>query len=556
MLTDPGFEEMARHALALSEETLWERVKSQGDKDACDAYLTWFPGGKNRWEVQRRLQEVLAKEAIHNLGNRPSDDAIRAFFERFGKTDHAGAYRLKLAARDSEEAQKQLELGKLDAAIVAIESARNWNPDLDLRELEGGVRERLARGHAASSRLEEAIAEFGKAYALGRSVEMELGRLLVERSGQRQARRDFLGALEDLDLSVKVYSKLEGVVKRRRRAVERQLLTEIAQGKIRADGVVGALLRSGAKGQRELKKLLDGGRNASLVDRLLASGSKGLETPEIRRFRWEAVMLAKSYSDRRASAFLANRPQLEMLLDGAGAWSGELDALREDAQRIVEAHNRAVDWQKTISKKPEEISGKSFGNPANNTALDALILAGRGPDDDTLDLSRRVQLLGRVLQLRKELVLLMKQEPDSFVQGFIGRESIPTDLTGWAAFLVSSRQRAEVTMRGGVPAELELSREGGALHLLVKWQSEQPLEKEAAVSEALTLLFGTTRGLLFHHEDVDQVVVKIGGGQPLSWRVRLGLTRETSKRFNWALIEKEAPYSMEHLAYVFDQEVP
>jgi tetratricopeptide (TPR) repeat protein len=543
----------ATRALQISEEALWRRVREEQDRASCEAYLTWFPGGQHRWAVQRRLHDLDAQEAHAALGEEPSENAIAAFLQNFGDTDLGAKLRVGLAEQRVAHAAMALEQGRVREALQALEQARNWNPKLEFRGLEGKVRGRLGRILAAEGDLHGAIVEFAKARSMGETVEMELGRLLVERSQRRQVARDFQGALEDLDVALSVYKKLVGVIKRRRRDIEKQLLREIKEGVLDGDSVASALLRAGSLGRKELARRLEGGKNLGLVERLVADAAKGTDTLEMRAFRRKAVGDLLSRSEARAQAFFATPGRLARLLDGERLWDPSQGPSRDEARSLVRDHTRALRWEAALAERSPGAEGQPSDPLQLQAVVDAHLLAAQGPDEKGLGLTMRVQLLDRLLRLHSDLQARVRQQPLLFAAGLVGLEEIPSSLTAWGGFMLRSPDPENLRFRNGLSARMEAARTEGKLRIRLVLEAD--LSTELAVAEALTVLFGAARSLVHHHGDLEGVTVEVGRGTPFELKVRVALSRESIRRFNWALIQDEAPFGLDHLAFVFDQEI-
>jgi len=545
----------ATRALQISEEALWRRVQEEQDRVACEAYLTWFPGGQHRWAVQRRLHDLDAQEAHAALTDPLDEDAAAAFLQNFGDTDLGSQLRKRLANEAADRSALLLERGMVREALQGLEQARNWDATLDFQALEAKTRGRLGRLLATENNLEGAIAEFAKARALGEDVEMELGRLLVERSSRRQDSRDFQGALEDLDVALSVYQKLEGVVKRRRRDIESQLLLEIKAKTLDGDSVAGALLRAGNLGRQELKARLDGGQNVALVERLVADAGKGTDTAEMREFRRASVDDVRRLSAQRAELFLGPTGRLERLLDGERLWDPTQGPSRDEARSVVRAHTRSLRWEAALAERMPGEEGRTSDPLLVQKEIDALLLAGRGPDDASLSLTTRVQLLDRLLRLHSDLQARVRRQPLLFAAGLVGLSEIPNSLTSWGAFTLRSPDPQALVFASGQVAHLGATRVEGKIRLRLEVVQGEELSTESAVSEALTLLFGSARSLVFHHSDIEGISVEVGTAGPFQLKARVSLSRESIRRFNWLLIQNEAPFGMDHLAFVFDQEI-
>jgi tetratricopeptide (TPR) repeat protein len=570
---DPRLAAAASRALEISEEALWRRVEETQDRASCEAYLTWFPGGQHRWATQARLHELDASAAFSALGPKPELEALAQFLQNFGDTTVGERLKKSLALESVDSAETAFTNGDFPAALHEIDKARNWDPHLDFADLEGRIRGGLGRSLVQEGASHRAIIELAKARALGAPVEMELGRLLVERARKRQETRDFQGGLEDLDVALSVYPNLEAVIKRVRRAIEKQLLREIAKGALDADSVASALLRAGPKGQEALTQRLDGGKTRALVQRLIADAALGTDTAEMRAYRLGAVQDVVKISQANAEVFFEDGLRLRRLLDGERLWDPSQGPTRDAARKVVGDTIRALRWQTELAQRLPATESNQAQTSAGgdrlrlNRELEALLSVHKGPDDPTLDLTVRVQLLDQLLRSHSALQARVRQQPLLFAAGLVGLEAIPTDLTAWGAFMLKSPDPQALVLRNGTPARLEARRVDGHLRLRLIVTDSDSLNTELAVSEALTLLFGSARSLVHHHSDLEGVSVEVGGGKPIgagdptasgdsfALKARVTMSRASIRRFNWKIIQNAAPFGIAHLAFVFDQEI-
>ena len=550
---DPRLGAVATRALLLSEEALWRTVLEEGGQAACEAYLTWFPGGQHRWEVQRRLTDIEATAAHAALGNNPDDQSVNKFLREFGDTELGNKVKKEQASELERRARILLEEGDVFGAHLALQEADRLGVGLDLREIESQIRSRMGRVFAAEGKLDKAIGEFTRALELGEGVEMELGRLLVERSSRKQEERDFLGALLDLDVADGVYSNLEAVTRRRRRSLEGQILGEIRNGTLEGDRVAEALLRSGEEGRRELRRRLDGGKNLVLVERLAMESIAGGGSVH-RKFRLDAIDEVQARNEEQALAFLSDEAKIARLMDPEKLWHPSQGPSRDEARTVVNAYLKVEGWRDAVLRDESSDSSGSGSAVEPQEALNRrLAEEGQGPGDVSLSLGMRLQLLGRLMELHGELQVLVKQDLLSFSGGLVGRDHLPSSLAEWCMLVLQDANSEELTARNGSPARLsELRQETGVMVLRLDVSGEG-ISSELAVSEALTLLFGSARSIVQHHPNVDGIQVEVHSQG--TRRVRVGLTRDSIRRINWPLVQAETPFGMDHLAFVFDQEV-
>jgi hypothetical protein len=260
-------------------------------------------------------------------------------------------------------------------------------------------------------------------------------------------------------------------------------------------------------------------------------------------------------TQKSAEEFLRDVGRLERLLDGERLWDPAQGPTRDAARRVVGDYIRAMEWQSELGQRVATSSGQKVDRLRLVDDIDALLLEDRGPDDDSLSLTVRVQLLDRLLHLHSELQARVRQQPLLFAAGLVGYLEIPDSLTRWGAFMLKSPNPNDLKFRNGLSASMEAATVDGILRLRLLAQKADGLDTDLAVSEALTVLFGAARSLIFHHGESKGVTVEVGTGAPFDLMVRVSLSRESIRRFNWRLIQNEAPFGMDHLAFVFDQEI-
>ncbi|MEC7242849.1 MAG: hypothetical protein VXW32_16570 [Myxococcota bacterium] len=551
---DPRLGSSARQALGLSEEALWRAVTATGERAACESYLTWFPGGQYRWEVQRRLAEVDAIAAYASLENKASEEAIALFLKDFGATEIGGEVRRKQAQKAKDRASALLGEGDLQGAHLALQQAQRLDPELELSGLESKIRSQIGRIFAEENRIDEAIGEFSRALELGEPVEMELGRLLVDRSRSRQEERDFLNALRDLHEARRVYASLDAVVKRRLRSLERQLLVELDEGRIDGNGVAESLLLAGEESREALRQRLRNGTNITLIEALVSHAAGSREPEPVQQLRGEAVALFQARSLERAEAFLTDSSRIDRLMDGEKLWHPSQGPSRDEARRVAADVNLGQVWAwKVREGNPGLDAEASFIAELRTVAERNFLLEGHRPDLARWGAEDSAQSLGLMMALHSELQQLVENNPLAFAAGLVGRERLPADLAEWGGIVLGEFNPNALQIRNGAPAALSVPSHPEGLLVLRLDVTEGDVSSEEAVSEALTILFGVSRSLVQHHPDIDGVQVEVY--ERGRRRVRVALTRDSIRRINWPLIQAETPFGPEHLVFVFDQEV-
>jgi len=241
-------------------------------------------------------------------------------------------------------------------------------------------------------------------------------------------------------------------------------------------------------------------------------------------------------------------------MDPEKLWHSSQGPSRDEARTVVNAYLRVEGWRDAVLRDDAEESARKGSTVESKDALNRrLAEEGQGPGDVTLDLGVRLQLLGRLLELHGELQVLVEKDLLSFSGGLVGREHLPSSLAEWCMFVIRDANSEELTVRNGSPARLSEIRQDTGLMVLRLDVGGEGISSELAVSEALTLLFGSARSIVQHHPGVDGIQVEVHSQG--TRRVRVGLTRDSIRRINCPLVQAETPFGMDHLAFVFDQEV-
>jgi hypothetical protein len=275
----------------------------------------------------------------------------------------------------------------------------------------------------------------------------------------------------------------------------------------------------------------------------------------MRAFRTAAVADVVKTTQVSAEEFLQDVGRLARLLDGERLWDPAQGPTRDAARRVVRDFVRAAKWQQDLGQRIPEPTPQAEDPLRRPEEIDAFLIEGRGPDDESLSLTVRVQLLDRLLGLHSELQARVRQQPLLFAAGLVGYLEIPDSLTRWGAFMLKSPNPNQLTLRNGSSASMKAATVDGILRLRLVSQDLSGSDADLAVSEALTVLFGAARSLIFHHGESKGVTVEVGSGTPFELKARVSLSRDSIRRFNWRLIQNEAPFGMDHLAFVFDQEI-
>jgi hypothetical protein len=245
-------------------------------------------------------------------------------------------------------------------------------------------------------------------------------------------------------------------------------------------------------------------------------------------------------------------------------WSVEKDDARIATIVLLRAYEGAIRAGQALVKFGRSPKGPLPPRPlADESELRTQVKSGSDPQDSALPLPLRAQLTRFALEQVEVLRELAWRQPGLLASQFIARQALPVTLTEWA-LLAAETQVARryavyrVTLRDANDAELTIRVQDGVLRVEISLFGPSVPLSDAAVVDGLTVLFGTARPLMFVHSDVSRVDVIMGmtlADGSLDQRLRLGLDQRTAQHMNWSLIEAEAPYTIDHLALVLDQEI-
>lgn len=566
-LGDPTLGPWARDGLEQGSVALWNRIAAEPDMALCDAYLQWFPEGAHSEAARDLRRELEAEAALAALGPDPRYGALVSYHRRYGDTRAGEAARLRLASRALADALTEIENGRPRQALRYVEEAREWDGEVDADPVEAAARESWAASLAEQQRWDPAIEQLTLAAELGGGNSALLGDHHHTRAQQRFAAGDPVGGMIDLLMAERTFTPLTMPVTEERKKRGKAVLEQLRKGEVTIQVGIEALAMAGPElvdgTQALVWERLVAGEPEALVVLVQAASAPVLGDPA---GDWldELVSRALTETTSQVEALFADPERLARLLEPGTLWSREGELGRRDSLALVRAYEGAVQAANAHIRFGRQVTGELPETaPEPDVNLRTRIAQGADPQDPQLSLLVRAQLLRFSLAQVEVIRDLAWRQPGLLASRFVGRELPPVTMAQWALLAAEAQEARrqaiyKVTLSDGNEAELIIRVSEGAMRVEISlFGPSVPLTDEA-VGDALTVLFGTARPLLYVHADVSQIDVVMGmtlADGTLDTRVRLGLDQRTAQHMNWSLVEAEAPYSIDHLALVLDQEI-
>lgn len=566
-LGDPTLGPWADDGLKAGAKALWDRIAEDPELALCDAYLDWFPSGAHQPAVRDLRRQLEAEGALIALGQDPRYGALVSYHRRYGDTAAGERARLMLAERALTDAQDEITKGRPRQALRYVEEAREWNPEAPADPVEAAARESWATSLAAEESWDGAIEQLALAASLGGGNPALLGDHYMKRAAARLQADDPVGGMTDLLRAAATFAPLGMPAQAERTRQGRRVLKALRGDTLATAIGIEALAMAGPELQDEVEALV--------WERLVAGDPEPLEVlvqaasaPRVGEPAgvWLDLLVARAVTDTstQVDALLADSERLRALLEPGTLWSADGELEREDAVALLRAHEGAV--RAAIA---HVASGRTSGAtlpgaaPEDPAALQSRAKAGAEPLDPALDPLVRAQLARFALEHVDVLRELAWRQPGLLASQFVGLEILPVSLTEWAVFAAETQEARRyavyrVTLRDAKEAELIIRVQDGVMRVELSLFGPSVPLSDGAMVDALTVLFGTARPLLFVHNDVSRVDVVMGmtlASGSLDQRLRLGLDQRTAQRMNWSLVEAEAPYTTDHLGLVLDQEI-
>ncbi|MFT5586975.1 MAG: hypothetical protein ACI9VR_004580 [Cognaticolwellia sp.] len=548
----PALKAYADQAWVLAEAHLYERILSDPSLALCDSYLERFGQGPGAQRVQDLRFEQEAWIALRELGPKASSAELVAFIKRWRGTEADLQARAWVARKAVAQAGLLIDAGRPDEALARLEEARRWDAEVDTRVAEGRAREALGRDLASAADLDAALEELEAARALGSENGDLLGSLYLERARANFLDGDPTGGMRDLALARARQPSISASAAQIEGMQAKRLLAEVEGGGAGRGLAAQALAQ--APGQRAaldplVLKALANGDTVPLE--ALARSSSGLDAAG--RKANNAVIDQALQNSRAGALVLLGEGTLTPLLEPDAPWSREGRQVRQDALAQVLAYETSVRLA-----KGEVASGRRILSPLpQDTVLsevEILGLAERGATPMTRNLAQlhRLQLLRWALESGDMVVEQVRSNPSPLASGLLLEPTLPESMLDWRLLYVRSRRMSRAPFEGQ-QAVVSARRSGDVMQILVETPQGVSRLSDKGLGALLTVLFALAPVSM--QGDLSLQKLEIQAMDPSGNLARMAIDRRSSERMNWGLIASEAPFTGDHIAFIFDAEL-
>lgn len=548
----PALKAYADQAWVLAEAHLYERILAEPTLELCDAYLAQFGQGPGAQHVEDLRFEREAWLALQELGPKASSAELVAFIKRWRGTEADLQARAWVARKAVAQAELLIDAGRPNEALARLEEAQRWDAEVDTRVAEGRAREALGRDLANTADLDAALEELEAARELGSENGDLLGSLYLERARASFLEGDPVGGMRDLALARARQPSITSAANQIEQMQAQRLVAEVDGGGAERSLATQALAQSPA--QREvldelvLKALA---RGDTVPLEALARTSATLDAAG-RKANNAAIDQALQNSHARALVLL-EPGTLSALLDPEDPWGRAERQQRQDALALLLAYETSVRLA-----KGEVASGRRILSPLPQdrvlSEVEILALAERQATPLTRNLPQlhRVQLLRWALEAGEMVVEQVRSNPASLASGLLHAPELPLDLLDWRLLYAGSRRLNRAPFEGQ-QAAVSARRDGDVMQVLVETPQSISSLSDPGVGALLTVLFSLAPVAMQGDLSLQKLEIQAvdGSGQV----ARMAIDRRSSERMNWELIASEAPFTADHLAFVFDAEL-
>lgn len=548
----PALKAYADQAWVLAEAHLYERILAEPSLELCDAYLAQFGQGPGAQHVQDLRFEREAWIALQDLGPKASSAELVAFIKRWRGTEADLQARAWVARKAVAQAELLIDAGRPDEALARLEEARRWDAEVDTRVAEGRAREALGRDLASAADLDAALEELEAARELGSENGDLLGSLYLERARANFLDGDPVGGMRDLALARSRQPSISGAANQIEEMQAKRLLAEVSGGGAERGLAAQALAQSPAQRAALDPLILEAlARGDTVPLEALARASSGMDAAG-RKANNGVIDQALQNSHARALVLLGEGT-LAPLLEPEAPWSREGRQARQDALALLLAYETSVRLA-----KGEVASGRRILSPLPQdrvlSEVEILALAERGATPMTRNLPQlhRVQLLRWALEAGDMVVEQVRSNPGPLASGLLLDPQLPTDMLDWRLLYARSRRLSRAPFEGQ-QAAVSAQRSGDVMQILVEAPRGVPALSDPGLGSLLTVLFALSPVAM--QGDLSLQKLEVQAVDPAGNLARMAIDRRSSERMNWSLIASEAPFTGDHVAFVFDAEL-
>ena len=164
----------------------------------------------------------------------------------------------------------------------------------------------------------------------------------------------------------------------------------------------------------------------------------------------------------------------------------------------------------------------------------------------------RVQLLRWALEAGDMVVEQVRSNPGPLASGLLLDPQLPTDMLDWRLLYARSRRLSRAPFEGQ-QAAVSAQRSGDVMQILVEAPRGVPALSDPGLGSLLTVLFALSPVAM--QGDLSLQKLEVQAVDPAGNLARMAIDRRSSERMNWSLIASEAPFTGDHVAFVFDAEL-
>ena len=548
----PALRAYADQAWVLAEAHLYERILLDPSLSLCDAYLEQFALGPGAQRVQDLRFEQEAWIVLRELGPKASSAELIAFIKRWRGTEADLQARAWVARKAVTQAEVLIDAGRPDEALARLEEARRWDAEVDTRVAEGRARDALGRDLASAADLDAALKELEAARSLGSENGDLLGSLYLERARTNFLDGDPAGGMRDLELARARQPSIAGAANQIEDMQAKRLLAEVEGGGAERGLAAQALAQSPAqRAALDPLVLMALATGDTVPLEALARSSSGLDAAG--RKANNLVIDQALQNSRGRALMLLGEGTLRPLLKPDAPWSREGRQARQDALALLLAYETSVRLA-----KGEVASGRRIISPLPDEEVlrevEILGLAERGATPMAPNLSQfhRVQLLRWALEAGDMVVEQVRSNPAPLASGLLLDPVLPQGMLEWRLLYARSVRLSRAPFEGQ-QAAVSAGRSGDVMQVLVETPRDITALSDQGLGALLTVLFAL--GPVSMQGDLSIQKLEVQALDPSGNLARLAIDRRSSERMNWELIASEAPFTGDHVAFVFDAEL-
>ena len=518
-------------------------IGSATDFSAGERYLTWFPSGSDRAQVEANMATLSASVSYAQLGGQATRGELVEFARAYPDSPEARQVKSALAAAFFEDAQGLIREQDYQGALGRLSLASEWGGDEFVRETRIRVLVLAGASSTARGEIAVAIAAYEEAVSLGANESRALASLYVRQSRESLNRGLLLQSVQQAERALRHDNSVRRQVSAIRTDHAPLLIRQLQMGQA-VESIAYALLVTNDDTRSILGQYILS-QPVGIVAPLVAS-MLDIERPAedvaadylpslMEEIQENLAVNVDRHLEHNLSALIGSNVVL------GTSQSGPLrDSARTDIERYLEFTN----W----------IAG-AIGAAEILTREEVISALKRGqrPSMSNLPRALRAQLLLVGLDSVREVRTRLRTETTSMVAAFVGRAELPIDLLDWTLLVEHSRTivAGEVTLSSGAISRVSIDNgtPSAPISVTITVDDESGLLTEPQTSDALTVLFGTAR--LFKSVESEMIGLTVSvRNQSGVHLLTVSLDRRDIDNLAWNIIETEAPFGTQHLVII------